>query len=145
MERFFGAVAAPPVLRVNDSSLVGPHTCPYCSESFAQLGRFQILVPNDAQTALVARGDFCTPECAAAANMRRSRDAGTDACANRHALLERRHGRRIVAAPGAARGTRAAWLRVCREQLDEEEARMAERELYVEKIDLRRATEYIKG
>lgn len=147
MQRFFCAEAP---LLVGDSSLVGVYRCDYCHEPFAQLGRFQILVSNDDCTQFVpGKGNFCTPECAAGHNTYKSRDAGSDACKNRHALLERRYGRRIACAPmprvlrsGTVR--RAAWLTQCREQLEHEERIVAERELYVEKLDLCDARQFVK-
>ncbi len=145
MQRFFHHE---PPLAVGDSSLSGVYRCNYCREPFAQLGRFQILVSSNDGTQLVAGpGNFCTLECAAAHNAFKSRDVGSDACKNRHALLERRHGRRIAHAPlpGVMRETkRAVWLPACREQLEDDERMLADRELVVEKLDLTDVSRFVK-
>jgi hypothetical protein len=126
--------------------LSGEYSCCYCREQCASDCRFHIFVSNDAKTQMVPAGPvgnplyFCTPECACGYNKYMSRDPMSESCGNRHRLLEKRYGRRIVCAPPpqllAQRAVprkngieRNVWLEECRRELSREEQYVAWQEM----------------
>jgi len=109
-------------VELGTSSLEGDYRCAYCGQPFARLGRF------------VAHGAHCcTVECVAAYTRHRLHGTQDD-----HDALEQRYGRRVVCAPADTRlAARQEWLIECRAQLDDDERRVADREM--RNVLLRRA------
>lgn len=140
MQKLFSSFSSPPTIHVEvgDSSLVGIYSCNYCGKPCAQLERFQIFASSNDCSKLVGAGNFCLPECAAAHNLYCSSTQNEHA-ANRHQLLERVYGRKIIAAPHKNKMAvvdRGAWIFTCRARLTDDEKEVAERELFVQQVDL---------
>ena len=137
MRRFFPDADPNDVpVQQGDPSLQGPWSCDYCKQPYAQRDRFRVWA-RDAQsgTHIGGVGSFCLPECAAAWNAHRSRDNDSDRRTNRHALIERVCGRRVMAAPPPCAITmtkRSEWLGACRAHLTQDESEIAYRELFVQ-------------
>lgn len=121
--------------------------CAYCKEAFKEAGRFTIFCNRQNETEpLRSQQDdddsvlsFCLPECACAYNYYMSQDPDGDHCQKRHLLMEQVYGRRIKNAPPRnmlstyiQEGTgisRRTWLKMCRNNLNAEDKKVAEEEL----------------
>ena len=122
-------IRKPPPLHSNTDqrarhSLEGKYQCQWCRGPHAQYGRFAVFVPNQQQTRLEKKGTFCTPECAAARNKYYSQDPESQACKNRHQLIQNACGRRVKPAPPKKvlmKMSRDQWLSQARRDLSPRE------------------------
>ncbi len=144
MQKFFQANLGPPSSKIviGESSLSGMYACNYCGEACAQLARFQVWVTQNKEW--LGKGSFCTPECSMAYVTHRCSNVEQVDIARMKMMIEKKARRLVNEAPppsalfryNKVNGLkREQWLCACRSGLDEQQGHVADRELFIQKLD----------
>lgn len=87
--------------------------------------------PSEDHFQFEGRGTFCSPECEAGYSAYRAGGAGNVICAQRHAAIEAKYGRRVICAPPPkvlSKMKRSDWLALCRQELSPQDRAKIDRE-----------------